>query len=310
MSIKHYVDIARVDHWFKNIFMLPGMAAALIMEPSIRDWTNLWPALIGVLSTCIVASSNYVINEILDAKTDRFHPLKCQRPLACGKISPGAAYAEWLLLAVVGLGLAALVSKAFFLCAAWLWVMGILYNVPPMRTKDKPYLDVLSEAVNNPIRMLLGWYAVGALSFPPSSLLFAYWMVGAFLMTAKRLAEYRLIGDPVQAGKYRSSFMHYTEEALATGMVVYASGFMFFVAVLIAKYHVELILSCPFLMAYLAYYTKLTYQKDSIVQTPEKLVTHKPLMAFTVFITLIFIGLALVNIPSLSAWLGIGGRGW
>ena len=40
-----------------------------------------------------------------------------------------------------------------------LWVMGCIYNIPPVRSKDLPYLDVLSEAVNNPLRMLAGWAA-------------------------------------------------------------------------------------------------------------------------------------------------------
>ena len=30
--------------------------------------------------------------------------------------------------------------------------MGVAYNVPPVRTKDRAYLDVLSESVNNPLR--------------------------------------------------------------------------------------------------------------------------------------------------------------
>ena len=36
--------------------------------------------------------------------------------------------------------------------------MGCLYNIPPIRTKDHAYVDVLSESINNPIRFLVGWY--------------------------------------------------------------------------------------------------------------------------------------------------------
>jgi 4-hydroxybenzoate polyprenyltransferase len=290
--------------------MLPGMAAALVIEPSTKSWSVVTDLLIGVLSVCLIASSNYVLNELLDAKTDRFHPLKCERPLACGKIASFAAVVEWLILAAAGLGLAYIISFPFLFSALSLWVMGLIYNCPPVRTKDKPYLDVITEAINNPIRMLLGWYAVGVTAFPPSSLLLAYWMVGAFLMTAKRFAEYRLIGDRNQAGKYRASFKYYTEEALATCMLAYASGFMFFIAILIAKYHVELIIACPFLMAYLAYYTKLTYAENSIVQTPEKLVKNRPLVIYTFLLTAIMVGLSLCKIPLLSYWLGIADKGW
>jgi 4-hydroxybenzoate polyprenyltransferase len=257
-----------------------------------------------------VASSNYVLNELLDRKSDSFHPLKCERPLACGKIKPTSAIVEWLLLAAAGLGLAMTVSEPFMYTALSLWVMGLVYNCPPVRTKEKPYLDVVSEAVNNPIRMLAGWFAVGAAGYPPSSLLLAYWMIGAFLMTAKRLAEYRMIGDHEVAGSYRSSFRHYSEDTLATAMLFYASGFMFFIAVIIAKYHVELILSCPFLMGYLAYYTRLTYQKNSIVQTPEKFIRDAKLVIFTILNIAVVILLALADMPMLGRILGLEGRGW
>ena len=53
---------------------------------------------------------------------------------------------------------------------------GLVYNVSPIRTKEKVYLDVLSEAVNNPIRLTLGWAMVDSTTLPPSSLLLAYWM--------------------------------------------------------------------------------------------------------------------------------------
>ena len=36
--------------------------------------------------------------------------------------------------------------------------MGVVYNVKPLRSKDLPIFDVLSESVNNPIRFLIGWY--------------------------------------------------------------------------------------------------------------------------------------------------------
>ena len=72
-----------------------------------------------------------------------------------------------------------------------LWVMGCVYNLPPVRTKDHAYVDVLSEAINNPLRMLVGWYIVTSTVVPPLSLLVSYWMIGCYFMAAKRFAEYR-----------------------------------------------------------------------------------------------------------------------
>ena len=52
-------------------------------------------------------------------------------------------------------------------------MMGILYNVEPIRTKDRAYVDVLSESINNPLRFLLGWSAIVSDVLPPSSVLLA-----------------------------------------------------------------------------------------------------------------------------------------
>jgi len=66
---ERYLGIARVDHWVKNAFMLLGVILAIFYEPSVVSWASLWPLSIAVLATCLVASSNYVLNELLDGQT-------------------------------------------------------------------------------------------------------------------------------------------------------------------------------------------------------------------------------------------------
>lgn len=86
--MRAYVAIARPDHWFKNGFMLLGVLLAVSYQPDAlrgrSDWIDL---LIAVVATCLVASSNYVLNEILDAPHDRHHPLKRNRPIPSGLVS-------------------------------------------------------------------------------------------------------------------------------------------------------------------------------------------------------------------------------
>jgi len=105
------------------------------------------------------------------------------------------------------------------------------YNVEPVRTKDRQYLDVLSESVNNPIRFLLGWFAVTGTIIPPGSVLLAYWTSGAFPMGTKRYSEYRRIANPVQAGLYRRSFERYTEASLLLSSFFYALCSAFLIGV-------------------------------------------------------------------------------
>ena len=153
-----YIQIARIDHWFKNVFMLPGIVMALYLDQGV--WTvELLPKLLWAFFLVgLVASSNYVLNEILDAETDKKHPVKCNRPVPSGLVNIKVAYLEWLLLGAAGIIGSLTLGFPFFAPAATLWIMGCLYNIKPVRTKDKPYLDVISESVNNPLRLLLGWY--------------------------------------------------------------------------------------------------------------------------------------------------------
>jgi decaprenyl-phosphate phosphoribosyltransferase len=85
-SIWPYVQIARVDHWFKNTFMLLGVLVAFFYEPASVTLAKLPLVALALLATCLVASSNYVLNELLDGTTDRFHPEKKHRPVPSGKI--------------------------------------------------------------------------------------------------------------------------------------------------------------------------------------------------------------------------------
>jgi 4-hydroxybenzoate polyprenyltransferase len=294
-----YVQIARVDHWFKNAFMGLGVLLAVFYQPELASLEILGPIAIAVLATCLIASSNYVLNELLDAPTDRLHPEKRFRPVPSGRVRPALAYAEWLLLGAAGLWLASTLNVYFFFSGLWLWVMGVLYNVPPIRTKEWPYLDVLSESVNNPIRLLLGWFAVVTTAVPPVSLIVSYWMLGAFFMAMKRYAEYRHIGDKRVAAAYRRSFEYYTEERLLISLVFYSTACALFAGIFVVRYHIELILFAPLAAGLFAYYMKIGLQPDSPVQNPEKLHRERGFLAYMVLCLVLFVVLMFTSIPAM-----------
>ncbi len=297
-----YIKIARFDHWFKNVFMIPGVLVALYLHPDLLEYSLWWPLVVALLATGFVASSNYVINEVLDADMDRLHPVKKNRPVPSGEVNIKLAYVEWIALAIIGLGLAYTLGKPFFLSALALWVMGCFYNIPPIRTKEKPYLDVLSESVNNPLRLLLGWFATGTDYWPPLSLVIAYWMIGAFFMAIKRYAEYRRIGDKQKAAAYRSSFAHYNEERLMISLMYYVATFGLFFGVFLIRYRMEFILATPFIAGVIAWYMHLGFLDDSPVQYPEKLYKQKGFMAFLALTVAVMMLLLIVDFPTLVQW--------
>ena len=149
-----YIKIARIDHWFKNVFMLPGTLVAMYIDRIPLDGSLVFRVLIALLTLGLVASSNYVLNEILDADKDRHHPVKKNRPVPSGQINIRLGYALWLGLGVGGVLLASLLGPGVLYTSIALWIMGCCYNIPPVRTKEVPYLDVLSESVNNPLRLV------------------------------------------------------------------------------------------------------------------------------------------------------------
>lgn len=295
-------EICRVDHWIKNIFVFPGVLVALEFHSvSTLDWPRLLgELLLGLLATGLIASSNYVINEVFDAPFDRMHPKKRVRPVASGRVIVPLAYAQWLVLMVLGLALAVAISKPFALTLAALWVMGLLYNLPPIRSKDLPYLDVISESVNNPLRMLAGWYIVNPNYFPSTNLLLSYWMIGAYLMALKRFAEFRDIGDAELAGNYRKSFRYYNENRLLVSVMFYASASMLFLGAFVMRYKMELILAFPLIAFVMAIYMQLSFSRESSVQAPEKLYREPLLMIAVALCAAVMIALLFIDLPWLS----------
>ena len=80
-QLKSYIKIARPDHWVKNAFIVPGVIIAELLTGKVFDSGVVIRFIWGFMATCFIASANYVINEWLDAKFDKYHPTKKNRPV-------------------------------------------------------------------------------------------------------------------------------------------------------------------------------------------------------------------------------------
>ncbi len=294
-----HLDLLRLDHSMKQVFVLPGIVIAASLTGQPANASLLWRVVVGLLAVIAVASSNYVLNELLDAPFDRLHPTKRLRPAARGSINIPFAWAQWLAVACVGFLLALVVSKQLFFSVLALWVMGCLYNIPPIRTKDVPYLDVLSESINNPIRFCVGWYIVTGAVLPPASLLIAYWMLGGYFMALKRFSEYRQMGYE-SASLYRRSFLFYSEQSLLVSVLFYAATSMLFFGAFIMRYRMEMIFAFPFIALLMAVYFNMAFQLDSPVQNPEKLYREPGLMALLGLCCTVLVLTSFVHFPWLQ----------
>jgi decaprenyl-phosphate phosphoribosyltransferase len=294
-----HMSLFRLDHSVKQVFVIPGIVIAASLTGASFNLALVYRAVLGLAAVVAVASSNYVLNELLDAPFDRLHPTKCMRPAAQRSVSFPLAYVQWLVCGLIGFLLAYAVSKPLFLSVLSLWVMGCFYNIPPVRMKDIPYLDVLSESINNPIRLCVGWYIVTETVIPPVSLLVAYWMLGAYFMALKRFSEYRQIGcEP--AMKYRRSFQFYTEQALLTSVTFYAATAMLFFGAFMMRYRMEMVFAFPMIALLMAVYFNLAFSPDSPVQNPEKLYREPRLMALLAACSIVLVVTSFVSLPWLA----------
>jgi 4-hydroxybenzoate polyprenyltransferase len=109
-NIKTYIAIARPSHWIKNLFVIPGFIAAQMFESQFSA-INFLKLIIVLISTSLIASANYVLNEWLDAKSDAHHPLKKNRPSVIGSVFLREIVILYIFLSILGLAASVLISK-------------------------------------------------------------------------------------------------------------------------------------------------------------------------------------------------------
>ena len=305
-KIFDYLKLARFDHWIKQVFIVPGVVfAAALTNAGIFSLTFANKFLSGFVATCLIASANYIINEWLDAEFDKHHPTKKHRTAVVSYLRGSLVYLEYAGFAIAGLIISYFISLQVFLSCVLLLIFGVFYNVKPFRTKEIIYLDVLSESINNAIRLMLGWFIVTPAYLPPVTIVFGYWMGGAFLMATKRYAEYNMINDKEAAALYRKSFQRYTQNSLLISAFFYALSSVFFCGIFMVKYKIELLLAIPPLCGLFCYYLHISYKSDSAVQKPEKLFNERGLMLYVCLLIILFSVLMFLKIPVLESLLDV-----
>ena len=205
--------LMRSQQWVKNSFVFIG----LLFGHAWHDPHLVAQVVIAFFAFCLVSSSIYTFNDIVDVEQDKLHPRKCKRPLASGAVSMLAAIKLAALLGVLGLALAYAASPAVLIILSGYVLMNIAYS---RKLKHVVILDVFIIATGFMLRILAGTLGVG---IPPSQwLLLCGLMVTLFLGFTKRRAEIITLNE--EKSSHRKVLEQYSPVLLDKMIGITASG--------------------------------------------------------------------------------------
>jgi 4-hydroxybenzoate polyprenyltransferase len=158
-TLKDYLGAIRVYQWVKNLLLF----VPLVTSHSFYS-VHLFMLTFGAFCTFnIMASSGYLLNDILDINSDRNHPRKRYRPVATGKISLLNASALALVFFTTGLFFASKFNPVFFYTMLFYFVTSFTYS---LYLKKMAMYDVFTLAGLYSIRVFAGSEVIGVpLSF-------------------------------------------------------------------------------------------------------------------------------------------------
>ncbi|MBI3385595.1 decaprenyl-phosphate phosphoribosyltransferase [Candidatus Gottesmanbacteria bacterium] len=301
---------ARPRQWLKNL----AVFAVLLFSGQLFRIPLLLASLWAFIAFCLLSSSNYIFNDILDAPRDRKHPFKKFRPVASGKLPVSLAFIISLVFLVVGLAISQFIGRTFFLLAFAFIVLQYSYS---LFLKHASVIDILAITTAYFLRVYAGeaatgyhisiWLALAALS------------LALFLAVGKRRAELTLIKgyEGVVPKDTRESLSHYSERLLDTYTAMFADStfitYAFFTFLArptnegfffrnYADFAGDLpgrkwmMITIPFVLFGIMRYMQLIYEGKG--ESPEQILTSDP----PLIITIILFGLSVLFVVY-----GIGG---
>lgn len=283
------IKISRLDHWPKQIFMFPGFIFFFYTANININSNIIFLIFFSILCTSLIASSNYVINEYLDSNYDKHHPLKKKRVLVFKKIKLIEILTFYIFLITISFLVSLFLFNKYFMITLILFViMGIIYNVKPFRSKDLRVIDILTESVNNPIRFILAYTALGGSFDINLYVLLCYWSGGAFLMTCKRYAEKKFLKNKIDIIKYRPSIAKYNLDHLLFLIFIFAIFSEIFLFIFLLQINtINPYFSLYFIFLFIFYFFFST-NKKGLAQTPEKMFFNLNFNIFLIFFFIIF----------------------
>ncbi len=272
-QLRYLLSAMRPKQWTKNVVVF----AALVFDGKLLQANLLAKTTVAFLIFCLVSSTVYLINDLVDIEKDRAHPVKRHRPLPAGKLNPSVAITAALGMPVILLPASfLLLGKYFGLIAVGYLVLMITYSFV---LKNYVIVDVLTLAGGFVLRV-----AAGTVIFPVTR--FSPWLyvcttlLALFLGLSKRRQELVLLSQ--KANDHRTALQDYNipflDEmiALVTSTTVMAYSLYTFSAPNMPKNH-AMMLTIPFVLYGLFRYLYLIHVRGEVSPPDELLLRDRAL---------------------------------
>jgi 4-hydroxybenzoate polyprenyltransferase len=264
----------RPGQWTKNLFVF----AALVFAERLNDQRAVLKAIVAFGVFCVLSSTIYLVNDVLDRQQDRRHPLKAHRPIASGALSPAVALAAAAMMGVTAMMASWAMGWLFFQTAAAYLVLLIAYSA---FLKQIVILDVLTIAAGFTLRAAAG---AAAIAVPISHwLLVCTTLLALFIALSKRRHELTLLTET--AGEHRAILGDYTPYLLdqmisvVTASTLIAYAFYTISPETTERFGTDLLsLTILFPLYGILRYLYLVHRRDKGGSPAELVVNDKPLL--------------------------------
>jgi decaprenyl-phosphate phosphoribosyltransferase len=288
MIVSSYLQLLRVPQYTKNTFvLLPLFFAGEVTRTDlfVRN-------LLALVAFCLVASSVYILNDVLDIEEDRKHPSKKARPLASGKVSKKEAGFLMVFLAAAGLCLTILFlpRDVLFLLLAYAG-LNVIYS---LKLKHLSVVDITVIAIGFVMRLFVGSASTGV----PLTvwIITVTFLLALFIGLAKRRDDVNIFENTGHA--MRKSVDGYNLEFVNAGMVVLASVIivsylMYTVSPeIVIKFKTnKLYLTTIFVVLGILRYMQITFVGQKSGSPTEIVLTDRPLQLAIFFWILSFVAI-------------------
>jgi 4-hydroxybenzoate polyprenyltransferase len=150
----------RPKQWAKNVFLF----GALVFDKKLFDLSAILKTSAAFVLFCLLSSSVYLINDLVDMERDRQHPTKRNRPLASGQLQPWVAVGAAIAFILISLAAAFLLETQFGFVAASYIIIMVLYS---FSLKNVVIVDVLTIAAGFVLRVVAGTVVFRVERFSP-----------------------------------------------------------------------------------------------------------------------------------------------